>query len=213
MRRLCCLDFFTGPLIHFNWRLFVWLSDWSSSCLSYMVWQTLPSFSLMLSKPETSKRPYIIWTRSFLGSDCMVSCRKTQIHVDWNIYYLQYNNIVQFILKEFILWRWLTHFTASFQMNNQTWFMKCSEYVRREWVCLFHTWTERLQFSERKQEQEGVWIMMTQHYLSVTQENYDEPQPEVKQRSLIHRIDDTISVTSVAALELICISEHEMHLR
>lgn len=77
-------------------------------------------------------------------------------------------------------------------------------------MCLFHTWTEHVQFSERKQEQEGVWIMVTQHCLPVTQEYYDEPQPEVKQRSLIHRIHDTLSVTSVAALELICISEHEM---
>ncbi len=126
----------SGPLIHFNSRLFVWLSDRSSSCLSYMVWQTLPSFSLMLSKPEPSKRPYLIWTRSFLGSDCMV--RKTQIHVDWNIYYLQYNNIVDFILKAFLLWRWLTHFTASFLINKQTWFMKRSEYERREWVFIPH---------------------------------------------------------------------------
>lgn len=138
VRRLLCLDFFTGSLIHFNSRLFVWLSDRSSSCLPYMVWQTLPSFSLMLSKPETSTRPYLIWTRSFLGSDCMVSCRKTQIHVNWNIYYLQYNNIVHFILKAFILWRWLTHFIASFQINKQTWFMKCSEYVRRESVYSTH---------------------------------------------------------------------------
>lgn len=93
----------------------------------------------------------------------------------------------------------MTHFTVSFQINNQTWFMKCSEYVSR--VCLFHTWTEHVQFSERKQEQEGVWIMMTQqHTTCVLHKKGMKTMMRSNQRSVIHRIIEKLSVASAELL-------------
>lgn len=126
-----------------------------------------------------------------MGSDCTVSYRKTIYNI----------TTVRFILKEIILWRWLTHFTASFQINNWTCFMKWSEYVRREWVCLFHTMTGRRQFSERKQEQEGVWIVMTQqHTTCVLHKKGVKTMMRSNQRSVIHRIVEKLSVASAELL-------------